>query len=185
MSLSPKREELNHWNWTYMAMQSGAGHGEMDAINLVLANNEVEPPQTGSEFRAYLEGIHVLDVGTTGVALREEGDGGRPAIPRGGGAKRLPVHLLNQNCNLRDAWMATGHTSIFCRENAPFRNPTARDGKKVVLSDTPNPYRPGKQRICIPMACTGRCYSNCNGKHTVLNTAEVNRVATTGGFNVA
>jgi hypothetical protein len=43
-------------------MQSGAGWGEMDAVNLVLANNEVELPQTGSEFHAYLEGIHVVDV---------------------------------------------------------------------------------------------------------------------------
>jgi hypothetical protein len=122
--------------------------------------------------------------GATGVAPREEGDGGRLAIPHGGGAKRLPVHLPNQNHNLKDAWMATGHTSIFLGENAPFHDPTAQDGKKVVLSDTPNPYGPGKQCICIPMACTGRCYSNCNGKHTVLNTAKVNRVATTGGFNV-
>jgi hypothetical protein len=48
-------------------MQSGAGHGEMDAINLVLANNEVKPPQTGSEFRAYLEGIHVVDVMVLGT----------------------------------------------------------------------------------------------------------------------
>jgi hypothetical protein len=275
-------------------MQSGAGHGEMDAVNLVLANNEVEPPQTGSEFCAYLEGIHVVDVmvlgtrnqmvqnyhhdiinrmsaltqrikslydtedgrcyayllvlvylhrvqdgylqallgaaditaaeqvtppdfgviaehiqlgqltmiseippgllqqagsspagGTTGVAPREEGDGGRPAIPCGGGAERLSVHLPNQNHNLRDAWMATGHTSLFRRENAPFRDPTARDGKKVVLSDTPNPYGPSMQHICIPMACTGRCYSNCNSKHTVLNTAKVNHVAAAGGFNVA
>jgi hypothetical protein len=122
--------------------------------------------------------------GTTGVTPREGGDGSQPAIPHGGGAERLPVHLPNQNRNLRDAWMATGHTSIFHRENAPFHDPTARDGKKVVLSDTPNPYRPSKQRICIPMACTGRCYSNCTGKHTVLNTAKVNHVATTGGFNV-
>jgi hypothetical protein len=50
-----------------MAMQSGAGHGEMDAINLVLANNKVKPPQTGSEFHAYLEGIHVLDVMVLGT----------------------------------------------------------------------------------------------------------------------
>jgi hypothetical protein len=111
--------------------------------------------------------------GTTGVAPREGGEGSRPTSPRGGGAERVTVHLPNQNHNLRDAWTATGHTSIFRGENAPFRDPTARDGKKVVLSDTPNPYGPGKQRICIPMACTGRCYSNCTGKHTVLNTAEV------------
>jgi hypothetical protein len=39
----------------------------MDAVNLVLANNEVEPPQTGSEFRAYLEGIHVVDVVVLGT----------------------------------------------------------------------------------------------------------------------
>jgi hypothetical protein len=50
-----------------MAMQSGAGHGEMDAVNLVLANNEVKPPQTGSEFHAYLEGIYVVDVMVLGT----------------------------------------------------------------------------------------------------------------------
>jgi hypothetical protein len=293
-TLSPKREELNRRNRTYTAMQSGAGRGEMDAVNLVLANNEVEPPQTGSEFRAYLEGLHVVDVvvlgthnrmvqnyrrdiinrmsaltqrieslydteagrryayllvlvylhrvrdgylqallgaadltaarqvtppdfgviaehiqlgrltmiteippgllrqagplpagGATGVAPREGGEGNRLTVPSGGGAERLAVYLPNQNRNLRDAWTATGHTSIFRGENAPFRDPTARDGKKVVLSDTPNPHGPGKQRICIPMACTGRCYSNCTGKHTVLSTAEVGRVAAAGGFNVA
>jgi hypothetical protein len=68
--LSPKREELNHRNRTYTAMQSGAGRGEMDAINLVLANNEVEPPQMGSEFHAYLEGIHVVDVVVLGMHNR-------------------------------------------------------------------------------------------------------------------
>jgi hypothetical protein len=64
MTLSPKREELNHWNQTYTAMQSRAGHGEMDAVNLVLVNNEVKLPQTGSEFCAYLEGIHVVGHGS-------------------------------------------------------------------------------------------------------------------------
>jgi hypothetical protein len=39
----------------------------MDAVNLVLANNEVEPPQTGSKFCAYLEGIHVVDVVVPGT----------------------------------------------------------------------------------------------------------------------
>jgi hypothetical protein len=68
--LSPKQEELNRRNQTYMVMQSRAGRGEMDAINLVLANNEVEPPQTGSEFCAYLEGIHVVDVVVLGTHNR-------------------------------------------------------------------------------------------------------------------
>jgi hypothetical protein len=54
----------------YTAMQSGAGQGKMDAINLVLANNEVELPQTGSKFRAYLEGIHVVDVMVLGTHNR-------------------------------------------------------------------------------------------------------------------
>jgi hypothetical protein len=67
MMLSPKQEELNHQNWTYTAMQSRAGRGEMDAVNLVLANNEVELPQTGSKFCAYLEGIHVVDVMVLGM----------------------------------------------------------------------------------------------------------------------
>jgi hypothetical protein len=48
-------------------MQSGAGRGKMDAVNLVLANNEVEPPQMGSEFHAYLEGLHVVDVVVLGT----------------------------------------------------------------------------------------------------------------------
>jgi hypothetical protein len=63
--------------------------------------------------------------GATGVAPREGGEGSLPTIPCGGGAGRLPVHLPNQNRNLRDAWMATGHISIFRGENAPFHDPTA------------------------------------------------------------
>jgi hypothetical protein len=63
--------------------------------------------------------------GATGIAPREEGDGSWLAIPHGGGAEQLPVHLPNQNRNLRDAWTATGHTSIFRGENAPFHDPTA------------------------------------------------------------
>jgi len=32
------------------------------------------------------------------------------------------------------------------------------------------------------MALTGRCYSNCNGKHDTLSIAEVQRVAEVGGL---
>ena len=40
------------------------------------------------------------------------------------------------------------------------------------------------QRICLPMALRGICYSNCGGYHGALTPNEVQAVAAAGGYRV-
>ena len=66
-----------------------------------------------------------------------------------------------------------------------FNDPTQPRGRKIVLSDRPSPRNPSqKMRICLPMACTGTCFSNCKGYHGPYNQQEVQRVCDAGGFTL-
>ena len=115
------------------------------------------------------------------------GGGGGPAGADGGGGgppggpanqQRRRVELRNQNRNLKDAWAALNHASVF-GGNSPFRDENNPPRYRVeVMSDQP------PQRICLPMALTGVRYDNCRGKHGPLSAGEVQRVCTAGGFTV-
>ena len=85
-----------------------------------------------------------------------------------------------QNANLKAAWAASGHAQIF-RAGSPFHDPAQPRGRREILRLAGN----GNQRICLPMALTGVCYSNCGGYHGVLTQAEVTAVAQAGGLQVA
>ena len=114
------------------------------------------------------------------------GGGNPPGNPDGGGGppggqanqQRRRVELRNQNRNLKEAWAALNHASVF-GGNSPFRDPSNPPRyRKEVVSDQP------PQRVCLPMALTGVCYDNCRGKHGPLSAAEVQRVAACGEFTV-
>lgn len=57
---SPRRDELTNRNRVHMTMAGGTGLGQVDAVQLVLANNEIEPPTSSEQFRAYIQGYYVL-----------------------------------------------------------------------------------------------------------------------------
>jgi len=98
----------------------------------------------------------------------------------GGGGQESPRSVVehpNQNPNLKAAWMEKGWAprslweigSGYCSEV----------GRTVIPS-----RQRSNQRICLPMALNGKCYSNCKGFHGVLNNAEVQDVATAGGLTL-
>lgn len=103
--------------------------------------------------------------------------GGPPGAETPGGPSRTQVERRDQNPQLKRKWAELGHTSVF-GVGSPFHDESLPNNKKVVMSDTPN------KRICLPMALNGVCYSNCGGKHGPLNSAEEQRVAAAGGFEL-
>ena len=58
--LSADREALLNRNRVYNAMAIGAGIGQVDAVQMVLANNEVEAPESDAHFRTVLEAYYVF-----------------------------------------------------------------------------------------------------------------------------
>jgi len=88
---------------------------------------------------------------------------------------RQRVENLQQNSNLKAAWRASGHSSIF-GSGSPFRDESKPNNKVVIMSDVPG------KRLCLAMACNGVCSSNCRGKHGVLSAAEVQRIASHAGL---
>ena len=100
-------------------------------------------------------------------------------VPRSGAETRTRVENRNQNVNLKAAWANLGLGSIF-RVGSPFHDPTGANNGRIVVPTDP----PDTRRICLPMALTGACYSNCAGKHEALTDAEVQKVARAGSLQV-
>jgi hypothetical protein len=112
--------------------------------------------------------------------------GGEPPPTRGpptrggggtSGSGNAQVRRPNQNPRVRAAWSASGNQAIFT-EGAPFHDPEARNGKKVVMSDD------GVTPVCIPMICRGICFEGCRGKHDECSRAEEDRVVVAGGLTL-
>jgi len=103
-----------------------------------------------------------------------------PAAPAGsapGVEGRRAIERPDQNPQLKAAWRASGHQTVF-GEGSPFRDTSQPNNRKLVDSDTQG------KRICLPMALRGVCYDNCRGKHETLSLGEVRRVATAGNLQV-
>ena len=62
----------------------------------------------------------------------------------------------------------------------PYRDAGAPGNKRVIMRLAGNQ----NQRICLPMALRGICYSNCGGYHGALTPNEVQAVAAAGGYRV-
>ena len=99
--------------------------------------------------------------------------------PVPGGGQRTRVENLNQNPELKAAWTALGVDSIF-GATGPYRDAGAPGNKRVIMRLAGNQ----NQRICLPMALRGICYSNCGGYHGALTPNEVQAVAAAGGYRV-
>ena len=115
---------------------------------------------------------------------RQPPPAGDPDRLRGGGTgggnqQRTQVENRHQNPQLKSAWAALGHSSIF-GVGSPFRDETQRNNKKVIMRPGSNSH----QRICLAMALKGICYSNCGGFHGCLSAEEVRLVAQAGGLQV-
>ena len=283
---SDRHSQSIHRNRVYNILSHGAGASTMDAVQLILTNNEVDPPTDATSFRTYLEGFYVLLVSTFGsicplvqayknylfsrlnniipmlermyrnhadstkelvylkvmvyvwritnryigdalaapfgaviaaptyerveadlhdgrlyfitelplglvkasapvppTPRQPRGGGGPPTTPAGGRGTgeetgRSRVDRPSQNVNLKSAWSALNHQGVFSA-GSPFRDESLPHGKKVVASD-----RPDTRRICLSIALTGSCYSNCRGKHEPLTQSEVQRVAQAGNLTV-
>lgn len=99
-------------------------------------------------------------------------------------APRHPVHGRdydgeNQNMPLRNAWTASGHTAFFTT-GSPFHRPnTPATSNRAVIKRLAGDR---SKRICIKMACSNECMSNCGGYHGELTPAEQQAVAREGGF---
>jgi len=85
----------------------------------------------------------------------------------------------DQNPALKRAWADLGLDSLY-GQGSPFRDESKQNKKRIIMSLThPN------QRICLAMALTGKCYSNCRGKHDELTAAEVQKVGQEGGLTLS
>ncbi len=107
---------------------------------------------------------------------------GAPQAPPVGHPQPLPgqangtlVTRPNENMNIRTKWANTHNRSIF-GVGSPFHDPAAVDHKVIIMSDVLG------VRICLPMTLTGRCYSNCGGKHGQCSATENDRVCAGGGM---
>ena len=60
------RWELRHRNQVYMAMVMVAGTAQMPAVNMLVANDELDLPNSSKQFRGYVEGYYVLCIGILG-----------------------------------------------------------------------------------------------------------------------
>jgi len=135
-----------------------------------------------------------IGIGPPGPTLGNEGGAAantapidqRDAVPapRGGGqgdqSQRTQVERPGQNPELKAAWAATGHPSIF-GQGSPFRDETQRGCKCVIIKPGSNPPK----RLCLAMALRGICYSNCGGFHGPLTQDEVRLVARKGNLTVS
>lgn len=129
--------------------------------------------------------LQAREVDTSGGGTQGQGGGaggttaggGTGGNQGGGNTRAREVRNENQNKRLKNAWTATGHTSIF-GAGSPYRDESRPDGKKLIMSD-----RPGV-RICLPMALRGICYDNCRGKHGPLSRPEESKVAEAGNLTL-
>ncbi|CAB9530383.1 hypothetical protein SEMRO_2856_G338740.1 [Seminavis robusta] len=101
------------------------------------------------------------------------------ALAPAGNPQCQRVDHPNQNIDLKQASTASQHRSVF-GNNGAFADPAAPGGKRIIMRSSGNT----DQRICLPMAVHGVCYSNCTGYHGVLTQDEVRAVANAGGLNM-
>mmetsp|Transcript_11191 Transcript_11191/g.17304 ORF Transcript_11191/g.17304 Transcript_11191/m.17304 type:complete len:150 (-) Transcript_11191:252-701(-) len=114
--------------------------------------------------------------GESGSSSTQTRDSGEDSLKRGPSRQLISLH--NQHKNMKAAWSATGHTSLF-GPGSPFHDPNKKNNKKVMLSDNPG------TRMCLPMALNGACHDNCKGKHGALTKAKETRVAEAGNLTVS
>ena len=55
--MSPTRSEAENRNRVYETMATGTGMGQVDAIQMVLANNKIAPPESSEQFCGCLGGV--------------------------------------------------------------------------------------------------------------------------------
>jgi hypothetical protein len=56
---TPNRNQLWHRNQVYMAMVTEGGSARLSVVNVMLADTELNLPQSSEEFRGYIEGYLV------------------------------------------------------------------------------------------------------------------------------
>ena len=64
------RRELRHQNQVYIAMVTGVSTAHMPAVNVLVADNDLDLPNSSEEFRGYVKGYYVLCIGV--LAASEE-----------------------------------------------------------------------------------------------------------------
>ena len=68
------RHELRHRNQVYMAVVTGAGTAQLPAVNMLVADDDLDLPNSSEEFRGYIEGYYVICVGVLGYHNRALAD---------------------------------------------------------------------------------------------------------------
>ena len=124
-----------------------------------------------------------IPAGAAGGAPNPPPANNPPPAPRPAQTRRQPVRQVPEgrpplNPRLKSAWTALGENGFFNPGQRYHRPDTPLTRNRCVLR------RANGERICIPMALTGQCMSNCTGYHDELTSAEETTVAREGNFTL-